>query len=67
MHGVSLPFKLKLNELHYCKQYCQVFSVDKHFMKKCNIKSHSLSGSRIVCEAFIKVIEYICMYLLTIR
>ena len=52
--GVSLLFKLKLNDFHFCKQYCQVFIMDKQFQEKYNIKRHSLSGSRIVGEAFLK-------------
>ena len=28
---VSLPLLLKLNEFHFCKQYCQVFNIDKNF------------------------------------
>ena len=27
--GVSLLFKLKLNEFHFCAQYCHVFIMDK--------------------------------------
>ena len=50
--GVSLLSKLKLNEFHFCKKYCQVFITDKYFQEKYNIKSHSLSGSRMVGEAF---------------
>ena len=51
---VTLLFKLKLNEFPFCQQYCQVFIIDEYFQEKYNIKSHSLSGSRIVGEAFIK-------------
>ena len=32
--GVSLLFKLKLNELHFCKHYCQIFIMDSLFVKK---------------------------------
>ena len=31
---VSLLLKLKLNEFHICKQYCQVFIIDKKFQEK---------------------------------
>ena len=51
--GVSLLFKLMLNEFHFCKQYCQIFIMDKIFKKSVNIKSPSLSSSRIVGEAFL--------------
>ena len=51
---VTLLFKLKLNEFHFCKLYCQVFIMDKEFQEKYNIKNPSLSGSRIVGEAFLK-------------
>ena len=54
MGGVTLLFKLKLNEFHFCKQYCQVFIMVKYFQEKYNIKSPSLSGSRIVGKAFLK-------------
>ena len=52
MGGVSLLFKLKLNEFHFYKQYCQssiwIYRVSIH------IKSYNLSGSRVVSEAFLK-------------
>ena len=34
--GVSLLFKIKFNEFHFCKQYCPVFIMDKHFQEKEN-------------------------------
>ena len=52
MGGVSLLFKLKLNEFHFCKQYCQILIMVKYFQEKFNITSHSLSSSRMVGEAF---------------
>ena len=56
MGRVNLLFKLKLNEFHFGKQYCQVIIIDtgKYFQEKYNIKSPSLSGSRIVGKAFLK-------------
>ena len=54
MGGISLLFKLKLNEFHFCKQYCQDFIMAKIFRKSITLKSHSLSYSRIVGEAFLK-------------
>ena len=46
--------KLKLNKFHFCKQYCHAFNMDTNVQEKYNIKSPSLSGSRIVGEAFVK-------------
>ena len=34
MSGVSLLLKLKLNEFHFCKQYCRVLIMDKPFQEK---------------------------------
>ena len=31
--GVTLLLKLKLNEFHFYKQYCQVFIMDKYFIE----------------------------------
>ena len=32
--GVSLLFQLKLIKFHFCKQCCQIFTMDKHFEEK---------------------------------
>ena len=49
--GVSRLFKMKLNEFHFCKQYC-IFLWINIYRKNINIKCPSLSASRIVGEAF---------------
>ena len=59
MGGVSLLFKLKLDEFHFYKQYCQVFIMDTNFRESINIKSPSLSGFRIVGEAFLKSLSIV--------
>ena len=54
MDGISLLFKVQLNKIHFFKQYCQVFIMDKNFRKNIYVKCPSLFGSRIVGEAFLK-------------
>ena len=51
---VRLLFKLKLNEFHFYNNTVRSSLWNKHFQEKYNIKSHSLSGSRMVGEAFLK-------------
>ena len=46
--GVSLLFKLKLNEFHFGKLYYLVFITDKHFEEKYRKQSPSQSGFMIV-------------------
>ena len=45
-----------MNSTLICKHYCEVF-MDKRLKKSINIKCHSLSGSRIVGEAFLKFLS----------
>ena len=52
--GVSLLFELKSSEFHFFKLYRQVFIMNKSFEEKCKNKCVSLSGFRIVREAFLK-------------
>ena len=54
MGGVSLLIKLKLNEFHFCKQYYQVFIMNKPFQERYKYKESSPPGFRIVGEAFLK-------------
>ena len=56
--GVSLLFKLELNEFHVCKLYCQLFNMDNYFQENIKIKSPiNLSCSSIVGEAFLKTLR----------
>ena len=51
---MSLPFKLKFNELHFCKLYRQLFIMDKIFSQSVKSKNARLSGFRIVGKTLLK-------------